>query len=273
MSQYYRYSENSSGRSRRKAKWFRHLCVALTVALVATAGFALQKSKAHKENAKAFADAIDKIKILEDELVVLRAINPYQFNNSQMLEQAAAEGDLLPGWVTRVYTAPKKIEQLSSMLDLGAFVLDQTKFHLATHLSYGLETPENALYRMNGLVPSESAGRYQIGLLFSFDLANMKESAKLTKQASCFARIDVNNKRVIERKIRFVPGKGDSQLFTGSVAVDKGIHPISAIFYCDDKSYFLGENVAVSITFRAPGELAFKKSADSVFHVYRTRRS
>lgn len=204
----------------------------------------------------------------ESELSVLRALNPYQYKYSQILESSDALQDLMPGWVVRIYKTPQQLTDLSAMMDMGAFVLDESKFTLASHENYGLDSLGNPLYRLNGLIPATMSGRFQIGVKLSFKNRTSKDKALPNLQSACFARVDVNNKRVIEHKIRYFPGNEDDAVLTGNVMVSKGVHPISALLYCDDGSQYSGDDVQISLTFREPGSNTFKNSSESVFHLY-----
>lgn len=71
-----------------------------------------------------------------------------------------------------------------------------------------------------------------LGVKLSFTNKSNRDRALPNQQSTCFARVDVNNKRVIEHKIRYFPGNEDDAVLTGNVMVTMGVHPISALLYC-----------------------------------------
>ncbi|MDT0595591.1 hypothetical protein [Glaciecola petra] len=271
--EYYIGKEKPKNKLTTSSKSLYILGVIFVVLGVASALF-LYKIEMNNQNLQKELNRVEQLnESKESELAILRTLNPYQFKYKQILGSSEIVRDLMPGWIARVYQAPKKISELATMMDMGAFVLDQSKFTLSSHESYGLDTPENALYRLNGLVPASVSGRFQVGMRLAFTLPNVRRAEMETKQASCFARVDVNNKRVIEKKIRFLAGKKEKQLLTGDVMVQEGIHPISALIYCDEDSVYSGQDVQISLTFRDPGSRAFKTSSESVFHLYKQSKS
>lgn len=251
----------------------RVACGIMAMLTLASAGWSFKSHSDVNKLQQEIAQA-SKVGAQKDiELSVLRAINPFQYKYSQLLESTASSQDLMPGWVVRIYKTPNKLSDLSSMMDMGAFILDESKFTLASHENYGLESPGNVLYRLNGLIPSSLSGRFQVGVRLSFGDENLRNVGLPNQQSSCFARVDVNNKRVIESKVRHMYGSKEDALLTGNVVVNKGVHPITALLYCEDDSKFTGKDVQISLTFRDPGSNSFKTSAESVFHVYKHARS
>ena len=164
--EYYRQSRSERREHQRKVRFYSTSTMLLILALVAVSAFLwLQISAKGEQFIK--AEKLETIVAAqEQELTVLRSINPYQYKYAQILSSSEAIQDMLPGWVTRVYPAPEKIGELEAMMDMGAFILDQSKFTLASHKSYGVESPVNALYRLNGVLPTGTSGRYQIGMHF-----------------------------------------------------------------------------------------------------------
>lgn len=271
--EYYRQSKSERREKKRQLQLYGIVSMVLAASLIVVVGYLyLQISVRNSQHAE-LENLGQVVAAQKEELAVLRIINPYQYKYAQILSSNEAKQDMLPGWVTRVYPAPEKIGELEGTMDMGAFILDQSKFTLASHESYGLESPDNALYRLNGVLPSETSGRFQIGMHFLFSASSLRGESAISKHASCFARLDVNNKRVIERKIRFNVGRKNNELITGDVMVEKGIHPISVLLYCDEDSYFLGQDVQISMSFREPGSQSFKKSSESIFHLYQRSRS
>ena len=267
--QYYREGRGYRRTNKKRLTTLYVGLVGLACVVLSLSGIVFVQWKAQKSSDDELTELEALVSAQEKELMVLRGINPYQYKYAQILTSEEASRDMLPGWVTRVYTAPDKIGELGSMMDMGAFILDQSTFTLASHQSYGVESPVNPLYRMNGVLPSNNAGRFQIGMRFSFLHEYSGNEAVMSRYVSCFARLDVNNKRVIEKRIKFNVTKKSNELVTGDVMVERGIHPISAVLYCDDDSSVTGSNVQISMTFREPGAQSFRKSGDSVFHLYK----
>ena len=270
------YYNDSRGYKRSKRSSVNWISVSLVIMVFVTAGLLgvtlkQWKNQNHQVEEKEELEAL--VSAQEKELMVLRGINPYQYKYSQILTSNDTTRDMLPGWVTRVYTAPDNLSELGTKMDMGAFILDQSTFTLASHKSYGVESPVNPLYRLNGVLPSGNAGRFQIGVRFTFADTLAGSEPVYSHYVSCYARLDVNNKRVIERRIKFNISKKNNELVTGDVMVEQGIHPISAILYCDDDSTVSGQDVQISMTFREPGAHSFRKSGDSVFHLYKRSRS
>ena len=153
------------------------------------------------------------------------------------------------------------------MLDIGSFVLDQTKFTLASHQSYGLDTVGNVLYRMNALLPSQKAGRFQVGIEFSYSGDNSHTSSLNQQNLSCFTQLSINDKRIIDATIRFSASDNVEKLITGDAHIEQGLHPINATIYCDDSSKINGESIHISLNYRSPGENQFRKSRSAVFYI------
>lgn len=205
----------------------------------------------------------------EQELDVLRTLNPYRVESNELIATAVENVDLFPGWIARVYPIPEKHNQIRSQKDVGAFVMNETRFSLSSHKRYGIPQPNKSMYRLNGLFPSYIGGRLQVGV--EFYLANENSvmfSDKTSKLCSCYARIDINNKRVIDKKLTLVTRQQKEAVLTGEVTLNKGVFPISAMVYCDERSDFNGDDVQVSISFRNPNQYSLSTNRYSIFHVY-----
>lgn len=204
-----------------------------------------------------------------EELSILRTLNPYHVGSNEVLKQAVAKADLFPGWIARVYPIPTSLEKAQYMQDVGSFVLHETRFSLSSHKSYGITQPSKSMYKINGLYPSHKKGRLQVGVEFYFKNSNAtNRKDELTKISSCYARVDINRKRVIDRRLNLISRYESDQVLTGDVELNIGLFPISAMFYCDEKSDFNGEDVEVSISFRNPEQYNLTTSRYSVFHIY-----
>lgn len=205
----------------------------------------------------------------EDELSILRTLNPYHVGSNEVLAQAVSKADLFPGWITRVYPLPANEEQAAFSNDVGSFVMNETRFSLASHKSYGISQPSKSMYRLNGLFPNRKKGRLQVGVQFYIKNQTMnKSSESIAKISSCYARIDMNNRRVIDKKIHLMTRFESEQVLTGSLELNKGLFPISAMLYCDKKSELNGDDIEVSITFRTPEQHNLTTSRYDIFHIY-----
>jgi hypothetical protein len=204
------------------------------------------------------------------ELDVLRTLNPYHVESSEILATAVENVDLFPGWIARVYPVPQDHKKANFMNDLGSFVMNETRFSLSSHKRYGIPQPSKSMYRLNGLFPSYKSGRLQVGVEF-YLTNNSKSQSKdsVSKICSCYARIDINNKRVIDKKLHMVTRYDNEMVLTGEVELPKGVFPISALLYCDEKSDFTGDDVQVSISFRNPSQHSLSSNRYSIFHIYK----
>ena len=204
-----------------------------------------------------------------DELSILRTLNPYHVGSNEVLEKAVINADLFPGWITRVYPLPENKNKASSMTDLGSFVLNETRFSMSSHKRYGISRPAKSMYRLNGLYPSRSKGRLQVGIEFYLTKDKSSDSKpSMSKICSCYARLEMNKKRVIDKKLNIVTRFSTEQVITGEIELNKGLYPISAMIYCDDRSDFNGDDVEVSISFRTPEQHSLSTSRYSIFHIY-----
>ncbi len=241
----------------------------LTFLLLLLGGVAFWQWDKSTELNKQLAATQNEIQHNNEELSILRTLNPYHVGSNEVLKQAVAKADLFPGWIARVYPIPKTLEKAPYMQDVGSFVLHETRFSLSSHKSYGIAQPSKSMYRMNGLFPNHKKGRLQVGVEFYLTNSKMgKNKGELTKICSCYARIDINKKRVIDSRLHLVSRYEADQVLTGDVELNKGLFPISAMFYCDEKSDFNGEDVEVSISFRNSEQYNLTTSRYSVFHIY-----
>lgn len=209
--------------------------------------------------------------IYEEELTVLRSINPYQGESNELVQKAINNSDVFPGWVTRVYPIPSSRETLNQQRDFGSFVMNGTQFTLASHQMHGIEQPTKSMYRLSGLLPSYIKGRHQIGVKFNFLNDTQNSINKATKIGSCFAQLAVNHKRVIDKRVSMASRFETSRVVTGEVELGKGLFPIDAIIYCDDKSDFNDKNVEISFSFRNPSQQRLTRASNSIFHIYSSK--
>ncbi|WP_286263028.1 hypothetical protein [Thalassotalea atypica] len=272
MSYYYRREKYTRSRHSTKYAWLKW-GLALTLLACCSAFSVHQLIKADK------LSGVNKqksamIKQYEEELSILRTLNPYHVGSNEILAKAVENIDLFPGWITRVYPVPDGNKIDLSASDLGSFVLNETRFSLLSHRRYGIAQPSVSMYRLNGLFPSRTNGRLQVGVEFfltSNSEALMEE--KMSQIASCYARIDINQKRVIDKRLHLVTKYSHEQVIIGEVELNKGLFPISAMIYCDEKSDFNGEEVEVSISFRNSGQYNLSTSRNSIFHIYKPQNS
>lgn len=208
------------------------------------------------------------ISLYEEELEVLRSINPYQGNSNELVQTAINNSDIFPGWVTRVYPVPSSRDTLNQQKDLGSFVMNGTQFNLASHQMHGIEQPTKSMYRLSGLLPSYIKGRHQIGVKFHFLNGAQNSLKKTTRIGSCFAQLAVNHKRVIDKRVSLASRFETSKVITGEVVLGKGLFPIDAIIYCDEKSDFNDKDIEISFSFRNPSQQRLTKTSNSIFHIY-----
>ncbi len=212
------------------------------------------------------------IKLYEQELSILRTINPYQGSSNELVQTAINNSDVFPGWVTRVYPLPASKDRLNQQSDFGSFVMNGTQFTLASHKMHGIEQPTKSMYRLSGLLPSLIKGRHQIGVEFNFlNTVQGYANSKSTKIGSCFAQIVVNHKRVIDKRVSMVSRFETSHVVTGEVELGRGLFPIDAVIYCDEKSDFNNKDVEVSFSFRNPTQQRLTRTSNSIFHIYSPR--
>jgi len=209
------------------------------------------------------------INFYEEELSILRTINPYQGSSNELVQTAINQSDVFPGWVTRVYPLPSSKDMLNQQSDFGSFVMNGTQFTLASHKMHGIEQSTKSMYRLSGLLPSLIKGRHQIGVEFNF-LDNVGEynQREAMKIGSCFAQIIVNHKRVIDKRVSMVSRFETSQVVIGEVELGRGLFPIDAVIYCDEKSDFNNKDVEVSFSFRNPTQQRLTRTSNSIFHIY-----
>jgi len=263
-----RYSKSNG--SAKKENLLRWLVITVIVVVAVVFGF-LQFQKSQQLSA-IIGKHTEAITQYEEELSILRTLNPYHVGSNEVLAKAIESVDLFPGWVTRVYPVPKHNKVPASGSDLGSFILNETRFSLSSHKSYGIPQPNLSMYRLNGIYPSHTNGRLQVGVEFYLTADKLKRKDDAASQiASCYARVDINQKRVIDKKLHLVTKYDNQQVLTGEVALAKGLFPISAMLYCDEKSDFNGEDVEVSISFRNSSQYNLSTARNSVFHIYKPK--
>ncbi len=249
--------------------------VLFIVSLIAsvTAFSALYFSKQTDELKTQVKDKQRLIAIKEAELSVLRALNPFDFEYQQIIESHKVLKDMMPGWVARIYQTPARIEDIDYIMDIGSFLIDESKFTLSAHENYGIDSLPNALYRLNGLLPTTMPGRYQIGVEFDFSMPSSNVHPGVGKGVFCFTSVSVNDQNAIEARVKFRPGQKETKLLTGDLNVSQGIHPISVLLYCENNEQLDSDRIKVSLIFREPGSSSFRSSSESVFHIYKQSRS
>jgi len=267
MSSYYRKERYS-----RRTTSFTESLIKVTILAAFTLAIggiaAMQWKKAKTLNAQ-LDDKTILLAKAENELEILRTLNPYHVGSNEVLAQAVNKADLFPGWITRVYPLPSNAKQAALSDDVGSFVMNETRFSLSSHKSYGISQPSKSMYRLNGLFPSRKKGRLQVGVEFYVKNQSINlGSDTMSKISSCYARIDMNNKRVIDKKIHLMTRFESEQVLTGSLELNKGIYPISAMLYCDKKSELNGSDVEVSISFRTSEQHNLATSRYDIFHIY-----
>lgn len=268
MTSSYRRERYTSSRAKTKESWIR-VILTVIILLGCFAVITMQWKKLTATNDM----LIQKTKIItkfEDELDILRTLNPYQVDSNEVIAHAVQNIDIFPGWVARVYPIPKNSQNVLSMNDLGSFVMNETRFSLASHKRYGMPQPSQGMYRLNGLFPSHKKGRLQVGVeLYLASQKGTEQNESSSQICSCYVRIDINKKRVIDKKIHFVTRFEAEKVITGEVELAKGLFPISAVLYCDENSDFTGDEVQVSISFRNPEQYKLTTSRDAIFHIYK----
>lgn len=209
---------------------------------------------------------------MKEELSILRTFNPYGVANQDIIQEAAISADIFPGWVTRVYPLPKEPSDIMLLTDIGAFILNETQFTLSSHKRYGIKRPNKGMYRLSGIFPSSQRGRLQIGVELAVVKDNSVKKAVSANICSCYVRIDLNNKRVIDQRINMMTNFETERVVTGTVELSKGLYPISALIYCDEKSDFHGDDVKVSFAFRNTSQASLVTHRNAVFHIYQPQQ-
>ena len=153
------------GTSARKETYVR-FAITATMFLLCFGVISVQWSKGQqlKESVKKQIILVEKY---EQELGILRTLNPYHVEANEILANAVENVDLFPGWVARVYPVPPKAAKANLMNDVGSFVMNETRFSLSSHKRYGIPQPNKSMYRLNGLFPSYKKGRLQVCLLYT----------------------------------------------------------------------------------------------------------
>ena len=222
---------------------------------------------------KQFAAELEGKKLLiekyTDELAWLRTINPIKGDYIDLKNTVVKTSSLYPGWVTRVYPIPESVDSLLYSNDVGTFILNESKFSMASHQHHGITQQNKSMYILNALLPSRVDGRHQVGIKLELnEETDRKNSKGMTKMASCYSQLFVNQKRIINKKINMFGGYSTGSLHTGEVNLQKGLYPISAKIYCDKNSDFTDRDLEVSIMFRNPEQQSFQDSRFNVFHIY-----
>ncbi|MBU2893643.1 hypothetical protein KO495_09960 [Colwellia sp. D2M02] len=262
----YRKDRYLHGSSEKKGRIYLMLALFILVLLVLTATFSWNKMSVLNAKVNFHSDTI---KLYEQELSVLRTINPYQGSSNELVQNAINHSDIFPGWVTRVYPIPTSKNELNQQSDFGSFVMNGTQFTLASHKSYGIEQPTKSMYRLSGLLPSLIKGRHQIGVEFNFaNEVEERSKTQMTKIGSCFAQIIVNHKRVIDKRVSMASRFETTRVVTGEVELGRGLFPIDAVIYCDERSDFNDKDVQISFSFRNPSQQRLTNSSNAIFHIY-----
>ncbi len=268
MTSSYRRERYTSSRAKTKEGWLRvTFTVIILIGCFVVIAMQWKKLIASNDLLIKKSEIITKF---EDELDILRTLNPYRVESNEVIAHAVQNIDIFPGWVARVYPIPKNSQSALSMNDLGSFVMNETRFSLASHKRYGMPQPSQGMYRLNGLFPSHKQGRLQVGVeLYLTNQKGIEQNESSSQICSCYVRIDINKKRVIDKKIHFVTRFEAEKVITGEVELTKGLFPISAVLYCDENSDFTGDEVQVSISFRNPDQYKLTTNRDAIFHIYK----
>ena len=261
----YRKDRYLHGTSQRKGRMYLMVALVMFIMLILISFYSFKKvTTLNAMNEK----KTEIIALYEQELAVLRTINPYQNESGGLVQAAIENSDVFPGWVTRVYPLPQDKYTINQHRDFGSFIMSGTQFTLASHQMHGIEQPSKSMYRLSGLLPSLIKGRHQIGVEFTFlPQEGGRGYREKSKIGSCFAQIIVNHKRVIDKRVNIVSRFETSQVITGEVELGRGVFPIDAVIYCDEKSDFNDKNVEVSFSFRRPDQQRLTTRND-IFHIY-----
>lgn len=267
MSYSYRRERYTSGKSAAKESYIR-IIIVFTVLLACFCIIALQWYQGRMQKSE-LNSQLAQAERYEQELSILRTLNPYRIGSNEVLAKAVENVDLYPGWIARVYPIPKKASDASLLKDLGSFVLNETRFSLSSHKRYGIPQLNKSMYRLNGLYPNHSDGRLQVAIELDISSENKAASDMANQIHSCYVRIDINEKRVIDKKIHLMAKYQGDQMISGDVDLAKGLYPISAMMYCEENSEVEGENIQVAISFRNSAQYNLTSSRHSVFHIYK----
>lgn len=266
MSSSYRKDRYVNGSSSKKGKVYFLLSLLILLPLIAVISVMSLKKINSLTSMNDKSSAL--IATYKKELNILRTINPYKAASNKIVQAAINNSDVFPGWVTRVYPRQEKQTNFAHQRDYGSFVMNETQFTLASHHNYGIKQPTKSVYRLSGLLPSYVKGRHQIGIEFNLIDSHESNRNEKRKSASCFAKIEVNHKKVIDEKLSMVSRFQTSHLVTGEVELGQGLYPIDAIIYCDNKSNFSDEDVEVSFSFRDPIQNSLARNTNAIFHIY-----
>ena len=119
MSYYYRRKKYTRSRASTKYAWLKWTLV--LVLLACCSAFSVHQLIKADKLSGAIKQKSLKIKQYEEELSILRTLNPYHVGSNEVLAEAVENIDLFPGWITRVYPVPDGNKVDRSASDLGAF--------------------------------------------------------------------------------------------------------------------------------------------------------
>lgn len=268
MSSTYRKERYLLRTAEKKAKWYFILTIFCISIVIAFSVFIINVKKNEYKAAIEKQDLV--IENYTNELDWLRAINPIKGDYLDLDNKLVNSSNLYPGWVTRVYPVPDSMDESIYLNDVGTFILNESKFSLASHRHHGITQQNKSMYVLNALLPSRVEGRHQIGIKLALNKnTSDRNETGLTKRASCYSQLFINHKRVIDKKIKLVGFKGTNDLHTGEVNLVRGLFPISAKIYCDKNSNFYDRDMEISILFRDPHQQNFQDSKFNVFHIYK----
>ncbi len=264
----YSSSRYPSSKAQEKEGWIKVIIIFLVlIGCFFIIAYLWQQSVTQKEEISSQELLIIKF---EQELGILRTLNPYRVDSNEILAKAVESIDLYPGWIARVYPIPEQPNSVDLMKDLGSFVMNETRFSMSSHKRYGIPQLNKSMYRLNGLYPNHKSGRLQVAVeLYLAGLGKKDTGNSISKICSCYVRIDINEKRVIDKKIHMVTRYEDERMISGDIELPIGLYPISAMLYCDENSDFSGEDIQVSISFRNSSEYHLTTSRHSIFHIYK----
>ena len=170
-----------------------------------------------------------------------------------------------PGWIARVYDANGGERGRFAKHDMGVFVLDETRFHLATHRYHDIDSPETASYKLNELFRVIDGGLHQGRLGVSF-------SGPVNGNAPrCRISLRVGGEVLFEESLAFRQIGRERFRLVGEGRYDPGLYPPQACVVCEyvpsAKEPASGQHIELSWTHRAPGEQAFRARRDGFVHL------
>lgn len=217
---------------------------------------------------EAVGSNLDIISNYEQELAILRTFNPHRSEVNDLIDLAVQNDDILPGWIARVYHLPSSITSINEKNDLGSFVMNGAQFNLGSHKMHGIQQPSKSMYRLNGLLPTQFPGRHQLGVEFNFLYDDNDVRNNVKKVGLCFVQVHIQNNIVINERVVMSSRTETSKLVTGELELGRGVFPIDAVIYCDEKSDFYSRNVEVSFSFRNPHQHRLTKNNDVVHYIH-----